>query len=175
MGGELLGCFQTGGSPAPSASGESPAGLSNYAIAISLPGRDRGPADLEKMLATVRQQWQNFDPASDDFKTYTARLNAFIARNGNEVGDEIASIKPLLVNIKYQTGQFYLVTSLRTYLLNLNGRKIASEKIDASAMVLRSGQMIRLAMMRAPVTGDAVAQAQDAIEQWARAVAQGKP
>jgi hypothetical protein len=169
LGGAYLGCFRSPptaplpGVAAPMMSGE-------QAFAISLPGRDRGPADLANLLATVRQQWKDFDPLSKEFKdSYVARLNGLIKENGSSSLQSVVSIHPILVSIDEGDGRYYTVTTIRTYVVESDGRQITLTKVNADAVALQGSQLVRLTIQRVLRDPGDVAQVKGEIAGWAQA------
>lgn len=157
LGGAYLGCFKSEQPPV------------EYALAVALPDRGYKLADLDNMLSVVRQQWKDFDPLGKEFKdAYIARLNELIKSNGSEAPPSIISVKPTLVSIERGSGNYYTVTSIRTYVVDHNGSRITATKINSDAVVLRGSQLIRLTMQR-PLSDSAdVAQVEGEIADWAR-------
>jgi hypothetical protein len=172
LGGDFLGCFQserTG--PATQNSASNP---DEYAFAIALPGGGYTEADLDKLLSGVKAQWKGFDPLSKAFKeTYTARLNGLLRRNGSPPSSSLVSVKPVLVSIDQPNDDYYLVTSIRTYVVDLGGERVAATKVTSDAVALRNAQLVRLTIQRTLSDPADVAQVQGEIADWARATAQG--
>lgn len=169
LGGEYLGCFQSLRTADLSVAPASTAPI-EYAFALSLKGREYKLADLDSMLSTVRQQWNNFDPLSNEFKeSYLARLNALIKDNGSTSSQGIASVAPILISIDRNSEYYYTVTSIRSYVVDVNGRQIKSTRVNADAIALRGSQIIRLTIQRTMGDADDVAKARAEIADWAQA------
>jgi hypothetical protein len=176
LGGEFLGCFQSGQEVMTPTAAQAVSTRGEYAFAISLRRVGFTTADLENLLATVKAQWKDFDPLSKEFKeTYTARLNALIKGNGSTPSPTMISVKPVLVSIDQNDTRYYVVTSIRTYVLNLDGRQATVTKVNSDALALRGSQLIRLTIQRELRDPADVAQVQSEIEEWARATAQSSP
>jgi len=170
LGGEFLGCFQSAiGVQSAAKAAQMPV---EYAFAIALRSRVYTLGDLDNFLSKVKDQWKNFDPLSKDFKeSYTNRLNNLIKENGPSPYPNIVSIKPILVSIERLDDIYYMVTSIRTYVLESNGKHVRLTKVNSDAVVLRNSQLIRLTIQRTLSDPADVAQVQGEIGDWARAVA----
>lgn len=173
LGGEFLGCFQSEQEiTAPSATKGVRMPV-EYAFAIAVQGGGYTPADLDKLLSTVKEQWNGFNPLSKEYKeTYTARLNELIKGSGLVVSPTFIAIKPELVSIDRTDSNYYSVTSIRTYVLELNGERGTLTKVNSDAVVLQNSQLIRLTIQRALSNPADVADVQGQIVDWARAIAQ---
>jgi hypothetical protein len=116
---------------------------------MALRDRDYKVADLDNLLSTVKQQWKDFDPLSKEFKdSYTARLNALIKSSGSAAAPDVVSVKPVLVSIERGRSDYYTVTSIRTYVVDLNGRRVTSTKVNSDGVALRGSQLVRLTIQR---------------------------
>ena len=173
LGGEFLGCFQSERAVEVSSTAKTALVPVEYAFAIALKGEGHTPADLDKMLSTVKEQWKDFDPLSKEFKeAYTARLNEMIKSSGLTPSPSLKSLKPVLISIDRPEVNYYSVTSIRTYSFQLSGDEIKLTKINSDAVVLRRSQLIRLTIQRTLSDPADVAQVQDEIAKWARETAQ---
>lgn len=145
----------------------------DYAIANGIQGEGHIPADLDKLLTTVRAEWKGFDPLSNEFKvSYTARLNEVIKSHGSIVLPTVVSIRPVLVSIDRADDNYYTVTSIRTYVSELNGEHFTSTKVESAAVVLSNSKLIRLTIVRPLRYPADVPQVQGEMDDWARATAQ---
>jgi hypothetical protein len=172
LGGQFLGCFQSNRVIlAPKAPNVAPS-PADYAFAIALPRDDYTLADLDELLETIKGQWKNFDPLSKEYKeNYLARLNDLIKENGSTPSPTMLSIKPVLVSIDRAKGNYYTVTSIRTYAAELNGARVTFTRVDADAVVFRRSHLIRLSIQRNLTDPANVAQVQGELDEWARATA----
>lgn len=167
LGLEYLGCFRSERSEPGSRL------AAEYAFGMAVQGRAYQPADLDDLLSTVKQQWKDFDPLSKEFKeSYTARLNALIKNNGSAATPNTVSVKPVLVSIDRGSGDYYTVTSIRTYVVDLNGTRVTSTKVNSDGVALRGSQLIRLTIQRTLTDPHDVTQVQNEITNWTRATAQ---
>jgi hypothetical protein len=173
LGGEFLGCFRSDREVvAPIASNPATTSI-EYAFAIALHGGGYTPADLDSLLSTVRGQWKDFDPLSKEFReTYTARLNDLIRSNGSTLSPTVISVSPVLVSIDRKDVHYYLVTSIRTIVLELQGKQVALTKVNSDAVVLCGSRLVRLTIQRPLSDPHDVAQVQGEMADWARATAQ---
>jgi hypothetical protein len=171
FGGEYLGCFRSSRMTVPTGTvGIAPKPV-EYAFGMALRDRDYKAADLDNLLSTVKQQWKDFDPLSKEFKdSYTARLNALIKSSGSAAVSDIVSVKPMLVSIERGPGDYYTVTSIRTYVVDLNGRRVTSTKVNSDGVALRGSQLIRLTIQRTLNDPNDVAQVEGEMAEWARAI-----
>ncbi len=171
IGAEFLSCFRTSeaGAGPSEADTTRPQG---YALAIALPGKAYKGQDLDALLSKVKEQWRNFDPLSAAYKeTYTARLNALIrgARGSNVPA--AASIKPVLVAIVTPSKNYYVVTSIRSYVWRTGRGDVEMTKVNSDAVVLRGSRLIRLTVQRKLSGAGDVEQVQTQIGNWAKAIA----
>jgi hypothetical protein len=173
LGGEFLGCFQSEQKLVAQSAAKVALMPVEYAFAIAVEGRGYTPADLDKLLSTVKEKWKGFDPLSKEYKeTYTARLNDLIKGNGSTLSPTLISVKPVLVSIDQADSKYYCVTSIRTYVIELKGKQVTSTKVNSDAVVLRNSQLIRLTIQRVLSNPADVAQVQGEIADWAQATAQ---
>jgi hypothetical protein len=174
LGGEFLGCFQSERETTrPTAAKAAPMPV-EYAFAIALQGGGHTPADLDNLLTTTRRQWKDFDPLSKEFKeTYTARVNELIKGSGLLPSVTMVSVKPVLISIDRSVDNYYSVTSLRTYAVQVNGEPVALTRVNSDAVALQNSRLIRLTIQRTLSDPADVAQVQGEIDDWARAIAQG--
>jgi hypothetical protein len=168
LGGEYLGCFRSQRTTIPKgAEGAAPTPV-EHAFGFALHDRHYKSADLDDLLARVKQQWKDFDPSSKEFKeSYTAQLNALIKSSGSSA--DLVSIKPILVSIDRGAGDYYTVTSVRTYVADLDGSRVTSTKVNSDAVALRGSELVRLTIQRTLSDPADVAEVQGEIADWARA------
>ena len=171
IGGQFLSCFKSEkqvGTPGAAASPE-------YAFAIRLAGGGYTTGDLAKLLATVTNQWRDFQPLSKEFREdYVARLNALM-NDAGKPSAKFASIEPVLVSIDRLDAKSYSVVSVRSYVFNQNGQQVGTVKVNADAVVLRGGDFVRLTMQRVLTDVSDVAALQTEISAWARATESENP
>jgi hypothetical protein len=168
LGGEYLGCFRSEGAMIPKGAIIAAPTPVEYAFGLAFADRHYKLADLDNLLATVKQQWKDFDPLSKEFKeSYIARLNALIKSSGSSA--DVVSVKPILVSIDRGARDYYAVTSIRTYVADVNGRRVTSTKVNSDAVALRGSELVRLTIQRTLSAPADVAEIQGEIADWARA------
>jgi hypothetical protein len=62
------------------------------------------------------------------------------------------------------------VTSIRTYVVDLNGRRVTSTKVNSDGVALRGSQLVRLTIQRTLSDPNDVAQVESEMADWARAI-----
>jgi hypothetical protein len=176
LGGALLGCFQSERKMMTLKAGKPAAVPVDNAFALALHGEGYTQEDLDQLLSTVRQQWKGFDPLRDKLKdAYFAWLNEVIKDGGSGASPTLIEVKPVLVSIDRPESNFYLVTSIRTYVVELNGKQVKVVKINSDAVALSRSKLIRLTVQRTLGDPADVEQVQGAIADWARVAAKVLP
>jgi hypothetical protein len=99
-------------------------------------------------------------------------MNELFKENGSTSSANLISEKPLLISIDRPDAMYYIVTSIRTYFLKVNGEQVTSTRVNSDAVALRGSQLIRLTIQRTLRARADVAQVQDEVTDWARATAQ---
>lgn len=143
-----------------------------YGFAIRFPG-DYSSADVDAMLAKVKEQWEGFEPLSKEFREdYTARLNNLIKQSDPAVASSVSvsSVKPVLASIDRLDAGSYSVVSVRSYALDVNGERVTQTKVNADAVVLRGASLIRLTIQRALHEPADVERLRSEVGLWARAI-----
>ena len=171
IGAEFLSCFQSirvGTAPI-DAVAKQPV---EYAFALALPGQSYTGSDLAALLSKVKEQWRGFDPLSTEYKeAYVARLNA-LERDARSPNMPVTvSVKPVLVEIDKPNKNYYVVTSIRSYVLQADSRQISMIKVNSDAIVLLGSRLIRLTVQRTFSNRADIAQVQSQIDNWARVIA----
>lgn len=170
--GHLLGCFRTAATVALSPSPGSGFVPLEYGFAMRLPGGRYTPAAVHQLFLHTEAQWAGFKPLNGKLsRQYTDRLNAVIrgsASNGTQVS--IKTIKPVLISIHRLGPSAYSVVSLRTYQFSAGNHSVRSVKIDADAVVLDHGRLVRLTLLREARSATDVRKAQSEMASWVHAV-----
>lgn len=171
--GDLLGCFRSTTSVPLSGRRHSPSVPLEYGFAMRLPGGPYASNAVDQLLASVRAQWSGFKPLDGALSSrYSARINELLnGRGGVRPGAvSVTTIKPVLVSIHRLGPTAYSVVSLRTYRVAVGSRSVRAVKIDADALVLDHGTLVRLTLLREARAVPDVAATQAQIAAWARSL-----
>jgi hypothetical protein len=170
LGGVFLGCFQS--EQVSRAQAATPVPIET-ALAVKLPGNGYDFRNLEELLSAIKDGWAKFSPLKDEFKeTYRNRLNELIKQNGQEAPSSVSSIKEVLVSIEQPDRYYYVITSVKSYEIELNGKRVLSTIVHSGAVVLRGDDLIRLTVQQSLTDPADVPKVQSGISDWARAVFQ---
>jgi hypothetical protein len=166
LGAEALGCFRSKETTEIQGTDGAAVVPRERAFASRMPGGPYSSADLDSLLAKVRNQWKSFDPLSKAHREdYVARINALVEASSGERGS-VKSISPLLVSIEPVNSRFYVVVSIRQYV----GQRSGSTKVDGLAMALQDGRLLRLEIQRELTATADVDDVRRQIGAWASAV-----
>ena len=171
LGGDLLGCFRSdpivAAEPAPRVSTPT-----EYAFAIAVHDRDYTVADLQQLLSKVKQQWRDFEPLQGSLSDeYLLKLYDLIREQRDADNTSVKSVRPVLVKIDGEHSGYYIVTSIRTYVVEADGMSVKATKVNADAVVIRNSGLVRLTIQRTLTDPADVARAQADIDRWARSIA----
>jgi hypothetical protein len=180
-GGDLTGCFVSGekvrlraGSKAIDQPGE-------YAYAITVSADPSGPfavEDIAANLSIVREQWKNFEPLWQQSRpSYETKIREFVQQALPQAASQatLSIERPILISIEQLGEQSYAVVSVRQRRMSVAGDAFVSTAIDATALTLRDGELIRLSLVRELQIASDVERVRNAIAAWIQAVGSAKP
>jgi hypothetical protein len=177
LGGRPLGCFQSGETTELHGSKKTYAVPVEYGFAVEIKGGPYTTTDVNALMADVTDGWKNARPLSEDTRAdYERRLDGLIEK-GAPVGTPkpADSVNPsVLVSVEQLDPESFAVVAIRQRQVPLNGEFFSITKVDASAVVLSRGKMMRLSIARELRSGSDVTAAREEIADWAYAVANGR-
>ena len=174
LGGTSLGCFQSHETAELHGSKKNFGVPVEYAFAVGMKGGPYAALDLDILMADVTQGWKGAKPLSQDTRAdYERRLDGLIekaAPNGTaKPADPVDP--PVLVSIEQLDAASFAVVAIRQLQVPLNGEFFKTTKVDAAAVVLRQGKLVRLSIARELRSKADVEAAREEIADWASAVA----
>ena len=174
LGGRPLGCFQSGETAELRGSKKTYAEPVEYGFAVEINGGPYTATDVNKLLADVADGWKNAKPLSQDTRAdYERRLDGLIEK-GAPIGTPKAadSVNPsVLVSIEQLDPESFAVVAIRQRPVPLNGEFFSIAKVDAAAVVLNRGKLVRLSIARELRSRSDVTAVREEIADWAYAVA----
>jgi hypothetical protein len=177
LGGLPLGCFQSGEMTQLHGSNKTYAAPVEYGFAVEVKGGPYTMTDVNKLLADVTDGWKNAKPLSQDTRAdYERRLDGLIEKAAPVGAAKPAdSVNPsVLVSIEQLDPESFAVVAIRQREVPLNGEFFSITKVDATAVVLSRGKLMRLSIARELRSRLDVTVAREEIADWADAVANSR-
>lgn len=171
--GRSLGCFEAGEMMGLHGTRRIYAVPIEYAFAVEISGGPYTSKDVDKLMSDVTDGWKNSKPLSQDTRAdYEKRLNGLLEKSapGGTPKPGEAVNAPVLVSIEQPGAGSFTVVSIRQRQMPLNGEFFKTTKIDAAAVVLKNGRLVRLSIERELRSESDVEAAREEIADWAYAV-----
>jgi hypothetical protein len=172
-----LGCFQSGETAELQGSKKTYAVPLEFAFAVEMKGGPYASKDVDQLMAAVAEGWKGAKPLSQDTRPdYERRLDGLIekAAPAGAPKPPDAVNPPVLVSIEPLDTGLFVVVVIRQGQTAANGEFFKTTKVDAAAVVLRQGKLVRLSIARELRSKADVEAAREEIADWASAVA-GSP
>jgi hypothetical protein len=166
LGGRPLGCFQSGETTALHGAKKTYAVPVEYGFALEIKGGPYTATDVNALMADVIDGWKNAKPLSQDTRAdYERRLDGLI---------EKGAPTSVLVSIEQLDPESFAVVAIRQRQVPVNGEFLSTTNVDASAVVLNHGKLVRLSIARELRSKSDATAAREEIVDWAYAVANGR-
>jgi hypothetical protein len=163
LGGRPLGCFQSGETTEVHGSKKAYAVPVEYGFALEIKGGPYTATDVNALMADVIDGWKNAKPLSQDTREdYERRLDGLI---------EKGAPTSVLVSIEQLDPESFAVVAIRQRQVPVNGELFNTTNVDASAVVLNHGKLVRLSIARELRSRSDATAAREEIVDWAYAVA----
>lgn len=170
--GRLLGCFQSAEKIDWRGSKKPYSVPVEYAFGVEMAGGPYETKDLDKLMTEVQEQWKNSNPLSEDTRAeYDRRLGDLIEKVLPTGLPKPPDSRPsVLVSIEQLDQASFAVVTIRRRPVALNDEFFNATQVDAAAVLLRSGKLIRLALARELRSAADVASVREEIADWVYAV-----
>jgi hypothetical protein len=166
LGGRPLGCFQSGETTELHGSKKTYAVPVEYGFALEIKGGPYTATDVNALMADVIDGWKNAKPLSQDTRAdYERRLDGLI---------EKGAPTSVLVSIEQLDPESFAVVAIRQRQVPVNGENFNTTNVDASAVVLNHGKLVRLSIARELRSKSDATAAREEIVDWAYAVANSR-
>jgi hypothetical protein len=166
LGGRPLGCFQSGETTELHSSKKTYAVPVEYGFAVEIKGGPYTATDVNALMADVIDGWKNAKPLSQDTRAdYERRLDGLI---------EKGAPTSVLVSIEQLDPESFAVVAIRQRQVPVNGENFNTTNVDASAVVLNHGKLVRLSIARELRSKSDATAAREEIVDWAYAVANSR-
>jgi hypothetical protein len=166
LGGRPLGCFQSGETTELHGSKKTYAVPVEYGFALEIKGGPYTATDVNALMADVIDGWKNAKPLSQDTRAdYERRLDGLI---------EKGAPTSVLVSIEQLDPESFTVVAIRQRQVPVNGEILNTTNVDASAVVLNHGKLVRLSIARELRSKSDATAAREEIVDWAYAVANSR-
>jgi hypothetical protein len=166
LGGRPLGCFQSGETTELHGSKKTYAVPVEYGFALEIKGGPYTATDVNALMADVIDGWKNAKPLSQDTREdYERRLDGLI---------EKGAPTSVLVSIEQLDPESFAVVAIRQRQVPVNGEFFNTTNVDASAVVLNHGKLVRLSIARELRSKSDATAAREEIVDWAYAVANSR-
>jgi hypothetical protein len=163
LGARPLGCFQSGETTELHGPKRTYAVPVEYGFAVEIKGGPYTATDVNALMADVVDGWKNAKPLSQDTRAdYEQRLDGLI---------EKGAPTSVLVSIEQLDPESFAVVAIRQRPVPVSGEIFNTTNVDASAVVLNHGKLVRLSIARELRSRSDATAAREEIVDWAYAVA----